>query len=886
MKIKYLFSVYLFFIILVISYNSGYGQINKPKPILDIHAADNFAEISSATISNNGNYIFYTAYQNANSSSGDVILKSTIGNFQKEFPKLEQVRFSPGSNFLLGKQDNNLIIFNLKSHNTTTLLNVSNYESFINRKVEYLAAQYSNSKDKFSLSRLDGKSLFETDHISSFKISAGGNFCLTTGTDGDVVIIDIKTLTKTKFHRDFSASNFTFSDDENQLIFTTGSDDDIKIWHFKNGDQKSTFLTDNSSKNITKELEIKVGSNWGFSKNGKLFFLNLDNIESKTIDTSLVSIWNYQDQYLNSHISTSWGKSEAGFDKHHLAVLDIENSEIKQLLFDKEKVVDFKHETDSLLIGESYYGRSEDVDFLPSAKHKYFICNTKTGIKKQFKEVHHPIEEVSISPTGNFIIYYNSDSLNYFLYRMIDGIEINLTSLSKANFGRISLTNSTPYNDVPPGIVAWGENDEYLLIGGDYDVWKFSLRKEIPPVNITSEIRGDQKIVFYLGYGDRGKTLVKNKKVILSGFNVVTKDFGFFEIDPSLKENAKLLSMQPIYSGDLLSIYAQANIIKANDADKFVIRYSKKGDYPNNYFTADFKTFKPLSNLEPQSQYNWLKAELHDYFDEDGNLLQGILFKPEDFDSTKIYPVIFNFYTLESNLLNNFVSPALSGTDISIPHMVSDGYLVFQPDIFIYDGQPGKSALRSVLASVKYLTQKRFVNPKKLAISAHSFGGYEAGYIVTHTDLFTAAIVAAGVTNLTSIYNSIWGENGVSDQSYVKTGPYRMVKDLSDAPDLYLENSSIVFSKNMNTPLLMMHNINDGMVPFDQGRSFFIQLRSLQKKVWLLSYKGETHTIRGDAQKIDYFNKINGFLGYYLKDQPKPIWLDQYIGNPDNAKQN
>lgn len=65
---------------------------------------------------------------------------------------------------------------------------------------------------------------------------------------------------------------------------------------------------------------------------------------------------------------------------------------------------------------------------------------------------------------------------------------------------------------------------------------------------------------------------------------------------------------------------------------------------PNYFVTKDFKTFRPISNLHPEKEYNWLTAELVNWKLPDGRLSQGILYKPENFDPTKKYPVIFYYY--------------------------------------------------------------------------------------------------------------------------------------------------------------------------------------------------------------------------------------------------
>jgi dipeptidyl aminopeptidase/acylaminoacyl peptidase len=160
-----------------------------------------------------------------------------------------------------------------------------------------------------------------------------------------------------------------------------------------------------------------------------------------------------------------------------------------------------------------------------------------------------------------------------------------------------------------------------------------------------------------------------------------------------------------------------------------------------------------------------------------------------------------------------------------------------------------------------------------MAVAGHSFGGFETNYIITHTGHFAAAISAAGISDLISSANSVWGSLGTAKEDYIINGPYKMGVPLFENPEIYQAHSPLLLAKNITTPLLIMHNVEDNSVPYVQGRSFFIQLRRLQKPVWMLSYEGENHLISNSVNNIDYHRRVKDFLGYYLKDEPIPGWM-------------
>ena len=142
----------------------------------------------------------------------------------------------------------------------------------------------------------------------------------------------------------------------------------------------------------------------------------------------------------------------------------------------------------------------------------------------------------------------------------------------------------------------------------------------------------------------------------------------------------------------------------------------------------------------------------------DGKMSEGLLFKPENFDPKKKYPVIFYFYERDADGLFAYRSPAPSASTVNIPYFVSNGYIVFDPNIYYKDGEPGASAYNSVVSAAKYLAKMPWVDSTRMAIQGQSWGGYQVAYLVTRTNMFRAAWAGAPVANMTSAYGGIrWG---------------------------------------------------------------------------------------------------------------------------------
>src|SRR5690606_21951368 len=201
------------------------------------------------------------------------------------------------------------------------------------------------------------------------------------------------------------------------------------------------------------------------------------------------------------------------------------------------------------------------------------------------------------------------------------------------------------------------------------------------------------------------------------------------------------------------------------------------------------------------------------------------LYKPSNFDPNKSYPIIFYFYERNADGLYTYKTPAPSASIINIPYFVSNGYLVFDPNIYYKDGEPGQSAYNSVVSAAQMLAKNKWVNSKKMAIQGQSWGGYQAAYLITRTNMFAAAGAGAPVANMTSAYGGIrWG-SGMNRQFQYEKTQSRIGATLWQRPDLYIKNSPLFTADKVNTPLLLMHNDEDGAVPWYQSIEYFTALK-------------------------------------------------------------
>lgn len=313
--------------------------------------------------------------------------------------------------------------------------------------------------------------------------------------------------------------------------------------------------------------------------------------------------------------------------------------------------------------------------------------------------------------------------------------------------------------------------------------------------------------------------------------------------------------------------------------DRLVFTLENFDVFPDLQISAsDFKAPKKVSLANPQQEdFFWGSIELYEWTSSDGEVLQGLLVKPEGFDPNIKYPMIVNFYERSSNGLNVHRAPYPHRSSINYTFYASRGYVIFNPDVPYQIGYPGESAEKAVLSGITALQGEGFVDPERIGVQGHSWGGYQVAHLLTRTDIFRCAESGAPVVNMTSAYGGIRWESGLSRMFQYEHTQSRIGGTLWEKPLRYVENSPIFFVDKINTPVLILHNDHDGAVPWYQGIEWFTAMRRLNKPAWMLNYNDEPHWPLKLQNRKDFNIRMAQFFDYYLMDAPMPSWMERGI---------
>ncbi len=486
-----------------------------------------------------------------------------------------------------------------------------------------------------------------------------------------------------------------------------------------------------------------------------------------------------------------------------------------------------------------------------------YAINVKFGTKKLIaKKVAEPAR---ISPQGKFIAYFQYP--HWYLYDTEKDTAVNLTARIETPF--YNEDNDVPAKPESYGVAGWLENDNGVIINDKYDIWVFYANGGF--MNQTAREGRDNKIIFRMRNLDRKKRAFnKSDNVFMSGFSEKTKKTGIFA-----------LSFETI-GPELIKFDDMKYRLLRQSEDKQTVMYSAESfDVVPDIWVADSsaRNEKKITDLNVQlNKYNWGKAELIHWNNFEGEKMDGILYKPHNYDPNKRYPVLIWFYERFSQRLFDFNRPYLGHRPCYQIYNDED-YIVFLPDVKFKVGYPGYSSVSCIVSGVRNLIDKGIADSSAIGITGHSWSGYQAAFLVTQTDIFAAAVAGAPVSNMTSAYSGIRLGSGLARQFQYEMGQSRIGGNLWDSLDAYLRNSPVMQAQKTNTPLMIMFGNRDWAVPWQQGEELYLAWRRLNKNCIFLEYFDEPHWPEKFFNRLDYAIKMKDFFDTYCLKKPAPEWI-------------
>jgi dipeptidyl aminopeptidase/acylaminoacyl peptidase len=552
------------------------------------------------------------------------------------------------------------------------------------------------------------------------------------------------------------------------------------------------------------------------------------------------------------------------------------------------------------LIGHEHYAYGVDTHEYDQASsyngrryQDFYGVDLATGQRKLLLKKHIGSSFIP-SPNGHSILFWGDDAQ----WNVMDVTTGEKHVISKGIPTVFADTSDDHNNIVAPPVPAmgWAKDGSAVLLFDGFDVWKAPVNGGTA-VNLTvdgkkNQIRYQRLYSFASsasaagagrgGRGGRGGGLADgvdlSQPLYFATYGEWTKKEGLAKVDPS-KPGAQKLVWDD----------AKFAFQKAKDADVYVFTKQTAVDYPNYYATngdvvnpassaAAMKSARQLTDANPQQkEFAWTSGvKLINYTSAKGDKLQGALYLPANYEPGKKYPLLVTIYEKRSNLANSYVTPSETSTPNRSIY-TSRGYAVLDPDIVYRVNDPGMSAVWCVVPAVKAAIATGMIDSADVGLWGHSWGGYQTAFLVTQTNIFKAAIAGAPLTDMVSMYSSIYWNTGGTNQAIFESSQGRFKGNVADNYEAYIRNSPVFHAKNVRTPLIILHDDKDGAVDFNQGITYFNTLRQMNKDVILLEYVGENHGLARPINMKDYAMRQKDWFDHYLKGAPAPDWMTKGI---------
>lgn len=745
-------------------------------------------------------------------------------------------------------------------------------------EADWIAYQRGRKDSTLYVRSLDGSKTFQFPTVTDFQFAKKSSMLYyTSAAEGEAGIFTLNPEKGSPALIKEGKGVFkqtTFDEKGERLAFLYCADKDssykaLSLWLSEHNAPAKEIAT-RGNKAFPAEWVINENGMLQFSKSASRLFFGTSPEPRQKDTTQLaenrpnVQVWSWDEpvQYTVQNYN-----KEKDLKKSYQAVYNLGNGSIFQLANEELPNIQLGNEGDAALALLST-SRPYSLSSMWEARTRsdYYTVSLDNGERKQIAQADYG--RFRLSPQGKYAYWYGETDSCWYTIALAEGKRYRLTT--PESFPAWDEENDVPNHPYAHGAAGWTANDQNLLIYDRYDIWKFDPTAATSPINLTVNGR-KEKLSYRLEQLDKEARFIDlGKPQLLKGFNETTKGYGFYNARLSAPAAPKTL---------LAGNYMLRSINKAKNTDDVIYTMETFQQYPDiHYSTLAFKKSVQLTHGDKQQEgFIWGTAELVSWISLDGRPLEGVVYKPANFDPNKKYPMMVNFYERNSETLYNYRMPEPHRSTIDYHLYNSNEYVIFNPDIRYVDGYPGESCYNCLMPGITMMIAKGYINEKGIGAQGHSWGGYQVAYLATRTNLFSAIESGAPVVNMFSAYGGIrWGSGMARSFQYEHTQS-RLGATPWSSPLRYLENSPLFTMDKVQTPILIMHNDADGHVPWYQGIEYFVAMKRLGKPCWLLNYTGEPHWPMHMANRIDFQRRMFQFFNHYLKNQKMPKWMSEGV---------
>ncbi len=915
----------------------------KDKPVLDFEAIDQWQTIGPEedfSISPNAQYFAYSV-KSSNETLDSLIVQAVTGAWQQAFPGAIPGLFSNDNQLYVFQDKQDLCFLQPGTSQIEKIPGVVAWQQPLYSRGEWIAYQVQQPVPAVVLYHLPTRKKYTFENATSYSFDESDTWlvCKLNNAAKELVLHHLHTGEERRFP---SVAGYSLSENGKALLLQTIESNKLpnlqyinlntksskniwsaadsntvvngfsldtsgqqavfmlqdpapSIWYYKDGMTKAVLKVNQQTTGM--DPGFVFGGSISFTYDGNYIFFDIQTkptlLPSAATDAVKIDVWSHKDPILQ--ITQPWLLKQPA--KTYSCIIHSQGDRVIRLQQPFESLIPPIKGDFVVLIKRGQEVMSDRFWEKDYYKDSIWLVSLKDGTRTLLKTKIGG--STWFSPDGNYLVYFDRDQqCNYFSIHLVTGkvskISAGIPALQLGiDKGGESYYIQPPGKDRAAGIAAWLEKDQGVLVYDEfYDIWQLDLAGKKPPINITNAYARQQHIRLRLpAYQMETPVIGANDTLLLSAFNTQNKQSGFFKKILSDKKTPERLFMgdcmvTPLFIPGNSSKEYYYKPLHTLSPLRWVVKRQRADEAPNYQLTADFITYQTLTNLQPQKKYNWLTAELHSFKQMDGTTSQGILYKPENFDPAKKYPVIVVFYGTLTKGLHEYKIPTYISSPttpmVAPAWLTSHGYLVFTPDVYYKKGQWGPSTQNTVDGAALYISSLPFVDGKHIGACGHSNSGRSGYYVLTHSKSFAAMCIGSATTNVieSALSTFIRASGGGRESSLLEgaevTGYATGLGSLWQNKETWLDHTAVLHADKATSPALLFHNKKDG-VPARMAMEMFIALRRLEKKAWWLHYEEGGHVLFKPVDLKDFTIRYTQFFDHYLKGAPPPNWMAKGI---------
>ncbi|TMP12543.1 S9 family peptidase [Pseudoalteromonas sp. S3178] len=560
--------------------------------------------------------------------------------------------------------------------------------------------------------------------------------------------------------------------------------------------------------------------------NGELKQLNRNNFSIKTLAEDLEGASNFTFYNTNS-IVFSWSKSA---DENHRLT---------------------KH----------YKGLQDRWSYARTKSHVYML-DTKSSLIKALSQgpISYSLEDIN-SNRGKVLMSHSVMAMQASTHPETELVELDIKSNKLSSLGKFKTFNQAKY----------ANKDVYVVAGPDF---KNGAGRALPKNMLANNYDGQLYLLT-----DNGK----NVKALSKQFNPAIGQLHVLDNGDALIKVTEQ-DTQPLYLFDL----SKQRFKKLNTGLDIVEQFSYSHDRNTEVLLSGTTASSPqqlkrLNISKNKSELVWDSKPLaytntqipsleeFNFTNKDGVEITGRVYIPSNLDKSKKHPALVYYY--------GGTSPVTRGFTGRYPFNLwaANGYVVYvvQPTGATGFGQKfsaqhvnawGDYTANDIIEGTHaFLNKYPYVDSNKVGNLGASYGGFMTMLLATKTDMFSASIAHAGISNLTSYWGEGWWGYLYSGEASKNSFPWNNAK-------LYSDHSPVFHADKVTTPMLLLHGDSDTNVPVGESLTMYTALKLLNKDVELIEYKGANHQIFARDKRFDWWNTMLAYFDKKLKDEPQ--WWD------------